>query len=147
MVRKLILASLLLVTGVVGAATPSDSVARLNKLYADFWEDNLKMNPVGATFAGDPRYNAELPNFLSKDFEDANRAFEKKYLDAAKAIGPAGLTGQDRLSYDIFTLNRESELEELKFPRPACCPLTSSTTSPTCSPSSGRARAVSRSRP
>ena len=29
---------------------------------------------------------------------------------------PTGLTGQDRLSYDIFTLNRESALEELEFP-------------------------------
>ena len=29
---------------------------------------------------------------------------------------PNGLTGQDRLSYDIFTLNRESALEDLKFP-------------------------------
>ena len=29
---------------------------------------------------------------------------------------PTGLTGQDRLSYDIFTLNRESALEEFKFP-------------------------------
>ena len=116
MVRKLILASLFLVTGVVGAATPSGSVVKLNELYADFWEENLKLNPVNATFAGDPRYNAEMPNFLSRDYEQTSRAFSKKFLDAARAIGPDGLTGQDRLSYDIFTLNRESELEELEFP-------------------------------
>jgi uncharacterized protein (DUF885 family) len=116
MTRKLLFASLLMFAGVAGAATPADSVAKLNKLYADFWEENLAMNPVSATFAGDPRYNAEFPNFLAKEYEDKNRAFEKKYLDAAKAIGPAGLAGQDRLSYDIFTLNRESALEELQFP-------------------------------
>jgi uncharacterized protein (DUF885 family) len=116
MTRQLLLASLLLVTGVAGAATPAEPVARLNKLYADFWEESLKLNPVSATFAGDPRYNAELPNFLSKEFEQTNREFEQKYLDAARAIGANGLTGQDRLSYDIFTLNRESALEELKFP-------------------------------
>lgn len=116
MTRKLLLASLLMFAGIAGAAAPADSVAKLNKLYADFWEENLAMNPVSATFAGDPRYNAEFPNFLAKEYEDKNRAFEQKYLDAAKAIGPAGLTGQDRLSYDIFTLNRESALEELQFP-------------------------------
>lgn len=116
MTRKLLLASLLMFAGIAGAAAPADSVAKLNKLYADFWEENLAMNPVSATFAGDPRYNAEFPNFLTKEYEDKNRAFEQKYLDAAKAIGPAGLTGQDRLSYDIFTLNRESALEELQFP-------------------------------
>jgi uncharacterized protein (DUF885 family) len=114
MIRKLLLASLLLVTGVAAAA--NDSVARLNKLYGDFWEENLKRNPVTATFAGDPRYNGELPNMLAKEFEDQSRAFHQKYLDAAKAIGPSGLSGQDRLSYDVFTLNRESALEELRFP-------------------------------
>ena len=31
----------------------------------------------------------------------------------ARAIGTEGLTGQDRLSFDIFTLNRESALEQL----------------------------------
>src|SRR5512139_911996 len=106
MTRKLLLVSLLMFAGVAGAAAPADSVAKLNKLYADFWEENLAMNPVSATFAGDPRYNAEFPNFLAKEYEDKNRAFEQRYLESAKAIGPAGLTGQDRLSYDIFTLNR-----------------------------------------
>ncbi|HUQ10787.1 MAG TPA: DUF885 domain-containing protein [Steroidobacteraceae bacterium] len=118
MKMKLLLAAIVLAA--VGspalAADSSGSAARLNKLYADFWEENLKLNPLSATYAGDPRYNAELPNFLSGEFEQNNRAFEQKYLDAAKAIGPSGLTGQDRLSYDIFTLNRESALEELQFP-------------------------------
>jgi uncharacterized protein (DUF885 family) len=112
--RKLFLASLVLITGVAAAA--DDSVARLNQLYGEFWEENLKLNPVSATFAGDPRYNGELPNFLAADFEAKARAFHQKYLDAAKAIGPKALSGQDRLSYDVFTLNRESALEELKFP-------------------------------
>jgi uncharacterized protein (DUF885 family) len=114
MIRKLLLASLLLVTGVAAAA--DDPVSRLNKLYGDFWEENLKLNPITATFAGDPRYNGELPNLLAKEYEDQSRAFHQKYLAAAKAIGTAGLSGQDRLSYDVFTLNRESALEELQFP-------------------------------
>lgn len=112
--RKLLIASLLLVAGIATAA--DDSVARLNKLYADFWEENLRINPFTGTFAGDPRYNAQLPNFFSEEYEAELRAFHQKYLDAAKAIGPAGLSGQDRLSYDVFTLNRESALEEMKFP-------------------------------
>jgi uncharacterized protein (DUF885 family) len=116
MMRKLFLASLLLVTGVAAAVPPADSIPKLNKLYADFWEENLVLNPLSATYAGDARYNAELPNFLSSDYERASRAFHQKYLDAAKAIGPAGLGGQDRLSYDIFTLNRESALEDFEFP-------------------------------
>ena len=117
MKRSPILALLLALAGFTGVAHAADSrAARLNTLYAEFWEENLKLNPVSATFAGDPRYNAELPNFLTPEFEEKSRAFEKKYLDAARAIGTEGLTGQDRLSFDIFTLNRESTLEQLKFP-------------------------------
>jgi uncharacterized protein (DUF885 family) len=113
--RNALLASLLFIAGAATAAD-TDRATRLNALYADFWEENLKLYPVNATFAGDPRYNAELPNFLSAEYIGRTRAFHQKYLDAARAIGADGLTGQDRLSYDIFTLNRESELEALQFP-------------------------------
>ena len=114
MTRKLLLASLLFS---LPPRAPPTRPTDLGKLYAEFWEENLKLNPVIATFAGDPRYNAELPNFLSEEFEEQDRAFHQKYLDRARASwAPTGLTGQDRLSYEIFTLNRESALEELKFP-------------------------------
>src|ERR1700754_205918 len=114
MKRFLLLASLLSVTGAAFAA--DDHVAQLNKLYDEYWEENLKLNPVTATYAGDPRYNAELPNDLSKEYQDKEKAFEQRYLDRARAIGHDGLNGQDRLSYDIFTLNRESALEAFDFP-------------------------------
>jgi uncharacterized protein (DUF885 family) len=114
MPRSALFAFLLLAAA--GAAGAADRAADLGKLYADFWEENHRLNPISATFAGDPRYNADLPNFLSSDYEKVLRDFHQKYLDAAKAIGPAGLTGQDRLSYDIFTLNRESALEDFAFP-------------------------------
>jgi uncharacterized protein (DUF885 family) len=116
MSRHFLLASLLLFAAHAGAAAPADRAAKLDALYAEFWEENLKRNPLLATQAGDPRYNAELPNFLSSEFRDASRAFQRKYLDRARAIGADGLAGQDRLSFEIFTLNRESALEELKFP-------------------------------
>jgi uncharacterized protein (DUF885 family) len=101
-------------------AGATDRVEQLDRLYGEFWEENLRMNPLQATFAGDPRYNGELPNYLSVEFLEQNRAFQQKYLDRARAIagekGLEDLTGQDRLSYEIFTLNRESALEDLKFP-------------------------------
>lgn len=99
------------------AATASaDRASDLGKLYAEYWEENLRLNPLTATAAGDPRYNGELPNMLSVEYEEQVRAFHQRYLDRAKAIGSEGLAGQDRLSYDIFTLNRESALEDAKYP-------------------------------
>ena len=119
MKQSSLLVSLLVFAGAAGGVLAADKPSRaeqLNTLYAEFWEENLKLNPLSATFAGDPRYNGEMPNFLTPEFEAQDRAFEQKYLDRARAIGNEGLTGQDRLSYEIFTLNRESALEDFAFP-------------------------------
>jgi len=109
--------ALLLLFAFTGAAhAAEDSAARLSRMYGEFWEENLVLNPLTATYAGDTRYNAELPNFLSPEYQERTRAFHQKYLARARAIGPKGLAGQDRLSYDIFTLNREKALERFDFP-------------------------------
>ncbi len=113
MLRKLLATTLFVFATAAGAA---DKAADLGKLYDEFWEENLRLNPNTATFAGDPRYNAEMPNLFSLEYQEQSRAFHQKYLDRARAIGAEGLAGQDRLSYDIFTLNRESALEEFNFP-------------------------------
>jgi uncharacterized protein (DUF885 family) len=101
---------------VASAHAADDRAAQLNSLYGEYWEENLALHPLTATYAGDPRHNAELPNLLSKEYEAKERAFEQRYLDRARAIGSVGLTGQDRLSFEIFTLNRESSLEDFEFP-------------------------------
>jgi len=116
MKRFKLLAPLVLLATFGAAHAADDRAAKLNAMYSEYWEESLKLNPVSATFAGDPRYNDQLPNFLTKEFEDKSRAFSQKYLDRAKAIGADGLNGQDRLSYDIFTQAREAELEDFAFP-------------------------------
>jgi uncharacterized protein (DUF885 family) len=108
---------LALLVSIAGAAAAADRAADLDTLYGEFWEENLKLRPLTATYAGDPRYNGDLPNSFSLEYQEQQRAFQQKYLDRARAIGSDGLTGQDRLSYEIFTLNRESELEDFKFPQ------------------------------
>ena len=65
-----------------------------------------------------PAIRATTPSCRTSSLPSSRsvEAFQKKYLDRARAIGTEGLSGQDRLSYDIFTLNRESALEDSKFP-------------------------------
>src|SRR5690349_6990742 len=113
--RKLLPALMLLAAA--SQAADSGRAAQLGALYGEFWEENLRLNPLTATYAGDPRYNGELPNSFSLEYQEQQRAFQKRYLDRALAIGAEGLDGQDRLSYDIFTLNRESELEDFEYPQ------------------------------
>ena len=111
------LLALLSMAAFAGAARAAEnSSAQLGRLYGEYWEENLVLNPLAGTFAGDPRHNAELPNFLSPEHLARTRAFHQKYLARARAIGPRGLEGQDRLSFDIFTLNREKALEEFDYP-------------------------------
>ena len=120
MARHLLIILPLVLSAATGAARAADSGADLGKLYAEYWEESLVRQPIDATFAGDSHHNGELQNWLSQEYVEQERAFQRKYLERARAIvaatGAGALAGQDRLSYDIFTLNRESELEKLDFP-------------------------------
>jgi uncharacterized protein (DUF885 family) len=89
---------------------------KLDRLYAEYWEEVLKINPITATFIGDPRYNDQLPNFLTAEMRAKGEAFDKRWLETIEAIGPEGLDGQARLSYDIFVRDRKISLEGNRFP-------------------------------
>ena len=59
----------------------TDKARRLEALYAEYWEELLELNPLQATFQGDPRYNDRLPNFLSEDYRDRSDAFTREWLE------------------------------------------------------------------
>ena len=91
--------------------------AQLDTLYDAWFEANLKLNPMQATQIGDRRYNDRLPNMLTAEFREQTRAFNADYLARAEAIGDAGLTGQDLLSWQLFVDKRKGDLEALDYPR------------------------------
>lgn len=101
---------------VAPAVDPAQLAAELETLYGQFWEESLQLNPIQATFIGDPRYNDQLPNFLSAQFRQQSHDFDQRWLDKMQAIDPAPLQGQARLSYDIFVRSLKSELESERFP-------------------------------
>ena len=98
------------------AASAAAKASRLDQLYAAYWEEMLKMNPIQATFQGDNRYNDQMPDFYSKAFRDEGRAFTQRWLDKVQAIGPDGLSGQDLVSYQIFVNEAKDGLYAEKFP-------------------------------
>ena len=98
------------------AVDPAAKAKQLDALYAEMWEENLKLNPIQATFIGDARYNDQLPNFLSAESRKESHDFDQKWLDKVKAIDPEGLDSNARTSYDIFVRDREMSLEGEKFP-------------------------------
>jgi uncharacterized protein (DUF885 family) len=89
---------------------------QLQRLYGEYWEASLRLNPLQATFQGDPRWNDQLPNYLSADFRKRNHEFTSGWLVKVEAIGEDGLAGQDLLSYRIFVRNARDALEGERFP-------------------------------
>lgn len=103
-------------TAPTATVDPAVVAAQLETRYEEFWEESLLLNPITATFVGDPRYNDKLPNFLSADFRKQQHDFDQKWLDRVSAIDPSVLDGQARLSYDIFLRDRRLSLEGERFP-------------------------------
>jgi uncharacterized protein (DUF885 family) len=101
----------------VAIPSPEARAKQLAAIYAEYWEENLKLNPLQATFIGDNRYNDQLPNSLTLEYEERELAFNQRFLDAALAIPTEGLQGQDLLSHEIFVRDRRMDIEGAQFPQ------------------------------
>ncbi|WP_255595771.1 DUF885 family protein [Lysobacter sp. BMK333-48F3] len=104
------------------AGTPAPRVTvqtkaeKLDRLYEQYWEETLKLNPLLATAQGDPRYNDQLQNFASADFRRRSREFDQRWLKTIESVGSQGLSAQDLLSYEIFVREARMDLEAERFP-------------------------------
>ncbi len=89
---------------------------RLLTLVDQYFEENLELNPVTATFIGDHRYDDRLANNIGPEHRAAELALERRYLAALGEIDPAELEGQNLLTYEVFRLGREEAIEGFEFP-------------------------------
>jgi uncharacterized protein (DUF885 family) len=89
---------------------------QLDKIIADYYEDQLKLSPLSATFNGDNRYN----DLLNIDFTDSHRALVKnmleKYQKSIQEIDRESLNTNDQLTYDLIERDVKLGLEGLSFP-------------------------------
>ncbi|WP_433851957.1 DUF885 domain-containing protein [Stenotrophomonas nitritireducens] len=93
-----------------------DNATRLNRLYDEYWDASMRLNPLQATFQGDPRFNDQLPNFLSPASRQQAHDFMVEWLGKAEAVGKDGLQGQDLLSYEIFVRDAHTSLAAEQYP-------------------------------
>lgn len=96
--------------------TTEQASKKLNQLFEQNFEQGLALNPIQATAIGDNRFNDQLPNFLSPEFRKKSHDFTVEWLQKVKEIDRDLLTGQDRLSYDVFIYQSEMALEGEEFP-------------------------------
>ncbi|MBC7949169.1 MAG: DUF885 domain-containing protein [Chitinophagaceae bacterium] len=87
----------------------------LHKLFSDYYEDRLKLNPSEATSSGDNRYNDQLPNTGSAQYIRELGQFYDKYLAALKKYNRGTLNLTDRTSFDLLEYVLKTGKEALTF--------------------------------
>ena len=92
------------------------SAEELEALYAEYWEEVLKLNPIQATFIGDNRYDDQLPNFYSADYRKLEAELNRRWLDRMQGIDVSKMEGQARLSHDILVRTLQESIDGEAFP-------------------------------
>src|SRR5262245_52212292 len=90
--------------------------AALDALVEEYFEKQLELSPMNATAIGDTRYDDKLDETTSPGFTEKALAIERAFLDRAHLVDAAHLSPRARITYDIFTAERELALEGGKFP-------------------------------
>ncbi len=101
-----------------GASAPAEErqADDINALVEAYFEEQLELNPLAATFLGDDRYNDRLAISIAPEHIAKVRQSNERYLAEARAIAPDGLDEQDRITWEVFTTGLEQDLEGMDFP-------------------------------
>ena len=110
--------TLLLVTAVSHAApaiTPAETQSqRLNALFEADWQRQLRDSPMTASYVGDPRYNARLPD-RSPAAIAAQHAAVRTSLATLEDIDRSTLAASDQLNFDIYRALLEDTIAGFGF--------------------------------
>lgn len=79
---------------------------QLHALFDEYRDANFELNPIGAMFEGDYRFNDRFGDGLSEQYLRDSLALEQEFLDKLRTIDHPQLNSQDQLSYDIFEYDR-----------------------------------------
>jgi len=112
------LALVFLAASSVAAAADAGKSApeRLDRVFEEYWEASLELNPVRATFLGDHRFNDRYTVDISPGHIAATRELQERSLAAAEAVPPEALDEQRRLSRTLFLQQMRHRLDGYRFP-------------------------------
>ncbi len=98
----------LLMLALLAPLVPAQEASRaLERIFGDYEQDYLRLNPHEATLRGERRYNAVLADGISAEFLAAERALAQRYLGALDAIDIAALNATQRSSAATLRFNLE----------------------------------------
>jgi uncharacterized protein (DUF885 family) len=101
--------------GCAGTAPQSTPDAALNALVEEYFERQLELSPMNATAIGDTRYDDRLDESTSPGFREKQLGIERAFLDRARRMDIAQLSPAARITFEIFSTEREQALAGQKF--------------------------------
>ncbi len=112
----LTLLTLVVAVGCASNSNPPSQDVRAAAVFDAYYQRQLELNPIGATFRGDGRYNDQLPNLFGPDHRRKQLANETQALNAIQALDRGSLSPSSQLSYDIFVRQRREAIRSFDFP-------------------------------
>src|SRR5262245_14047768 len=88
---------------------------RLHDIFAEDWQWRLEQFPESATLLGDHRYNDRLTD-LSANAIAQRKSHEREILNRVLQIDAARLDEQDRISYELFVMEKKLAVDGERFP-------------------------------
>ncbi|MGI4804464.1 MAG: DUF885 domain-containing protein [Janthinobacterium lividum] len=96
-------------------STSTENNKDLAAFFDQYYENRLKLYPLEATYAGDNRYNDQLPDDGSPQFLQKAKTFYADNLQKIKQFKRTDLNAEDQLSYDIFTYEMQIALDGFNY--------------------------------
>ena len=95
----------------------------IDELFEEYYQDQIRFNPIESTTAGDTEYNDVLPNFISDEYIEEQLASFNKYETAFSAYKDEDLTETQAIARDVLlwevrsrTAGLEANLTLIKSP-------------------------------
>ena len=86
----------------------------LNRVFVDYWEDNLRHAPEFASSLGDKRYNDQISDYSVRAYNEGLER-EQGFLMKLAAIDTTGFTAQEIISRDLLLRQFAEDQEAQEF--------------------------------
>ena len=94
---------------------PEEVRLEFSQLLDDYYDQSMALDPLEATAAGDSRFNASFPNYLSKAYKDSSIAFYSRFKAKTEKFDNKYLSGIDSVSKAVLLWDCNINLERLKY--------------------------------
>ncbi len=94
---------------------PSEIRSGFSTLLDDYYDGTMALDPLKATYAGDGRFNAVFPNYLSTAYKDSSVVFYTRFKARAEKIENKYLSANDAMSKAVLLWDCNINLQRLKF--------------------------------